>query len=175
MLLVDRRHSRRKIGSWRPRPGAHTEFHTLCSGGQDQAAGSPLMQTEAERLLEAGIATGLETFADFLSEIGWVRDRINRTICHQVGSAHRKRMLEALLLDPSRDFTSFERLGNTGSVALPITLALAAEQGVLAAGDQVSLLGIGSGINSVMMGLDWQHALVGTETAPAPAIAGAGD
>ncbi len=64
-------------------------------------------------------------------------------------------------------------LGNTGSVALPITMAMAAEQGLLTAGDQVALLGIGSGINSLMIGLDWQHSLVETAGVASPAIAAA--
>jgi 3-oxoacyl-[acyl-carrier-protein] synthase-3 len=34
------------------------------------------------------------------------------------------------------------------------------EHGRLAAGDRVALLGIGSGINVLMLGLDWQKSLV---------------
>ncbi|HEX4142573.1 MAG TPA: 3-oxoacyl-ACP synthase III [Pirellulales bacterium] len=181
VLLVDRRLSRTQNRLLAATARANTQFHQLCCSGQDEAVAdgmSPLMRTDAERLLEAGIATGAETFATFLAEVGWDRDQIDRTFCHQVGSGHRKRMLEALALDPARDFTTLETLGNTGSVALPITMALAAEQGVLTAGDQVALLGIGSGINSLMIGVDWQHAPVRTAESPAveadlPAIAGA--
>jgi 3-oxoacyl-[acyl-carrier-protein] synthase-3 len=34
-------------------------------------------------------------------------------------------------------------------------LALAATQGAIKAGDKVALLGIGSGINSLMLGVEW--------------------
>jgi acyl-CoA:acyl-CoA alkyltransferase len=133
-----------------------------------------LMRTDAERLLEAGIATGAETFTAFLAEAGWDPAEIDRTFCHQIGASHRKRMLDALGLDLVRDFTTLEFLGNTGSAALPITMAIAADQGVLSSGDQVAMLGIGSGINSIMIGLDWQHTLLadGAEI-PTPAVAGA--
>ena len=180
VLLTDRSLSRTQNRLLSATARAHTQFHQLCCSGQDEAVAdgmSPLMRTDAERLLEAGIATGAETFATFLTEIGWDRDEIDRTFCHQVGSGHRKRMLETLSLDPARDFTTLEFLGNTGSVALPITMAMAAEQGLLSAGDQVALLGIGSGINSLMIGLEWQHSLVsaaeGPVETPAAAIAAA--
>jgi 3-oxoacyl-[acyl-carrier-protein] synthase-3 len=53
---------------------------------------------------------------------------------HQVGRAHRKLLLERLALPPERDYPVVEFLGNTGAAAL---------------------LGIGSGLSSVMLGLEW--------------------
>jgi 3-oxoacyl-[acyl-carrier-protein] synthase-3 len=67
-------------------------------------------------------------------------------------------MLETMRLDPAVDFTTMETLGNTGSVAVPVTMALAVEQGHFARGDRVAALGIGSGINCLMIGIDWQGA-----------------
>ena len=49
------------------------------------------------------------------------------------------------------DFETLPRLGNTGSVALPITMALGVERGRLEKNDRVAMLGIGSGINSLML------------------------
>jgi 3-oxoacyl-[acyl-carrier-protein] synthase-3 len=143
---------------------AHTHHHDLCQGGhRENASGGAqlLMQTDSERLLTEGIATGLATFERFLIESGCSRDALDKTICHQVGGAHRKLMLQSLGLPPERDYCTFPWLGNTGSVALPVTLALAAESGFLAAGDRVALLGIGSGINCLMMSVQWQRSLVG--------------
>ena len=72
-------------------------------------------------------------------------------------------MLESLNLDTQRDFCTYPWLGNTGSVALPITMAIGLERGHGRAGDKLALLGIGSGINSVMIGVRWQKTLVGGE------------
>lgn len=144
---------------------ARTQFHQLCQSGQDEAVGSgmqPLMDTDAEKLLEEGVATGIETFRDFLRDTTWDVDEIQATFCHQVGSAHRKRMTESLGLDPARDFNTFPWLGNTGSVALPVTMAIGLERGRVRPGDNVALLGIGSGINSLMLGVRWQKSLVGS-------------
>ncbi|HEY2412594.1 MAG TPA: 3-oxoacyl-ACP synthase III [Pirellulaceae bacterium] len=141
---------------------AHTTHHELCAGGH--AAGSGigsqiLMQTDSEQLLAEGLAAGIETFSQFLKASAWDRERIDKTICHQVGGTHRRMMLESLGLTPERDYATFPWLGNTGSVALPITLALAIEGGFIDEQEHVALLGIGSGINCVMLAVDWQRSL----------------
>jgi len=128
---------------------ARTEHHQLC-----QSAGlETFMQTDSEALMKQGIATGAQTFEPFLAETGWQRSDIDKTICHQVGLAHRKLLFEALGLETSLDFATLETLGNTGAAALPLTLALALEAGHIGAGDRVALLGIGSGINCQMIGV----------------------
>ena len=135
---------------------AQTEHHQLCrSEGLES-----FMRTDSEQLLHEGIATGVATFSRFLEESGWRSDKIDKTICHQVGVAHRRMLFDALDLEPRIDFSTFDKLGNTGAVALPLTLALALEAGHVQAGDQLALLGIGSGINCQMFGVRWQESRV---------------
>jgi hypothetical protein len=38
-------------------------------------------------------------------------------------------------------------------------MAMGAERGRLRTGDRVAMLGIGSGINCLMLAVEWQHAL----------------
>jgi 3-oxoacyl-[acyl-carrier-protein] synthase-3 len=135
-----------------------TTQHDLCqSRGLEK-----FMQTDSEELLKRGIAAGAVTFERFLAAAGWEPDDINRTFCHQVGVAHRKLMFESLGLDPKIDFATLQTLGNTGAAALPVTMALGVEQGRLKKDDHVAMLGIGSGINCLMIAVDWQEATVGT-------------
>ena len=63
--------------------------------------------------------------------------------------------LETIEMDLAKDFTTLETLGNTGSASLPVTLAMGEEQGVLQKGSHAALLGIGSGLNSLMLGIEW--------------------
>jgi 3-oxoacyl-[acyl-carrier-protein] synthase-3 len=136
---------------------ARTRCHDLCVSDSDSAGAGmqPLMETDSERLMAEGIATGATAFERLLTESGRHRDELDRTVCHQVGSRHRVAMLEAMGLPAERDSISFPLLGNTGSVALPLTLAWAAQCGELEVGSRLALLGIGSGINSVMMTARW--------------------
>jgi len=142
---------------------ANTEYHDLCHSGCDEAVASgmqPLMETDSEKLMYEGIATGVETFKEFFNETGWSHVDLDKTVCHQVGLAHRKMMLDELGISPPIDFTTVQWLGNTGSVALPITMAIALEQGHIQPLDNIGLLGIGSGINCIMLALQWQKSLV---------------
>jgi acyl-CoA:acyl-CoA alkyltransferase len=145
---------------------AHTSHHALCQGGHaEPAAGGNgtashiLMQTDSERLLAEGLATGVATFEQFLAAGGLAVGDLHKTVCHQVGGTHRKLMLQSLGLPAERDYITYPWLGNTGSVALPVTLARAVEAGFVAEDDRVALLGIGSGINCLMLAVDWQTTL----------------
>jgi len=113
------------------------------------------MNTDSERLMRDGIAIAQETFGEFLAAAGWQRDTLHKTFCHQVGRAHHRLLFESLGLDQSIDFATYEWLGNTGSAALPVSASLGIEQGHLARGDHVGLLGIGSGINCLMLAAEW--------------------
>lgn len=166
VLLVHRRLSRTQNrlthAVWR----ADTAHHALCHSGRDEAVAGgmrPLMQTDSEALLQEGIRAGAETYARFLAATGW-QEGPDKTFCHQVGTAHRRRLLETLGLCAEADFSTVQWLGNTGSVALPVTLALGAERGHLSPGDRVGLLGIGSGINCLLLAVDWQQPLPGRGT-----------
>jgi 3-oxoacyl-[acyl-carrier-protein] synthase-3 len=131
-----------------------TEYSELCQG--DAAGGDGLeMQTDSEQLLLAGVDVARRTWIAFEKETGWKDAAIDRYVCHQVGSAHRRRLYEALGFNSSRDFSTFETLGNMGSVSLPATLAKAVECGAVVEGNRVALMGIGSGINCMMLALEW--------------------
>jgi acyl-CoA:acyl-CoA alkyltransferase len=132
---------------------AATGHSDLCQG-DTQGAGLA-MQTDSERLLDAGIGLARETWAEFAGAPGWGAGSIDRFITHQVGSAHRRRLFESLGLDTGRDFSTFATLGNMGSVSLPATLSAAIDADAVREGSRVALLGIGSGLNCLMLGLEW--------------------
>jgi 3-oxoacyl-[acyl-carrier-protein] synthase-3 len=110
--------------------------------------------------MHEGVALASEAYDHFLVESGWLPEQVDKTFCHQVGIAHRKLLFERLGLNTQIDFSTVEYLGNTGSVALPMTAAIGIEQGHLKRDDRVALLGIGSGINVVMLAVQWQKSLV---------------
>lgn len=138
---------------------AATQFNDLCRGNDDTGAGSeswsPLMNTDAETMMREGCKLAGETWSAAKNILGWNNDDVSRVFCHQVGQMHRKLLYETLGLDPGKDFSTLEFLGNTGAASLPSTLALGVEEGCLKPGDKAALLGIGSGLNSLMLGLEW--------------------
>lgn len=138
-------------GAWR----ANTAHVDLCLGNQTGQA-TTLMETNSEELLYRGVETAKLTWQDFSAEAGWGAEAIDNFFCHQVGTAHARMLFEQLGLDPSRNFATLAMLGNVGSVSAPITLAMAIEQGVYRPGRKGALLGIGSGINCLMLGVKWE-------------------
>lgn len=133
------------------------EHHALCRWGIEQVDGvhRPFMSTDSGAVLKHGVELGRRTWHSFLAEMGWAGGEVDRVICHQVGSGHQSSILKALDIAPEKDFTTYEYLGNIGTVSLPITAAIAHERGFLQRGDHVGFLGIGSGLNCMMLGLKW--------------------
>ena len=134
------------------------QYHRLCMwGGDTETAGDGqhFIETDAMGILSNGVQLGQATFEQFRKELGWDRSRPDRIVCHQVGETHQKHILRAIGMTEDRDFTSFRHLGNIGSVSLPLTAAIASEREFLARGDTVGFLGIGSGLNCLMLGISW--------------------
>jgi acyl-CoA:acyl-CoA alkyltransferase len=131
-----------------------TSGSDLCQGdtqGQEHLQ----MQTDSEQLLKQGVALAKDTWGDFCESLNWDKTTPQHFITHQVGQAHRRLLYENLDLPLERDYSSFESWGNVGSVSLPLTLSLAKDEHQFKSGDKIALLGIGSGINCMMMGLQW--------------------
>lgn len=137
---------------------AEPRHHNLClwgvgpdgKGGYQQS-----MSTDGVNVMNNGVELGKITWDAFLQDTGWSNANIDQVICHQVGSAHQSMILKVLGLPAEKDFTTYEFLGNMGTVSLPMTAALAVERDILLAGDKVAFLGIGSGLNCMMLAVEW--------------------
>ena len=134
-----------------------TSHNQLCEG--DTSGNALEMQTDSEALLEAGIKVAKNAWASFVKESGWTHETADRVFTHQVGKAHTRALFEALNLDLKKDYSTFEFLGNVGSVSCPITLAHAIEKGAFTVGEKATLLGIGSGLSSLMMAIEWKKEI----------------
>ena len=128
---------------------SEAKHHKLCLWNRDS------MKTDASAVLKHGVALGQSTWQAFERELGWTAQGVDKVVCHQVGAAHKSAVLGALGIAVEKDFPAYEYLGNMGTVALPVAAALADERGFLMPGDKTAFLGIGSGLNCIMLGLQW--------------------
>jgi acyl-CoA:acyl-CoA alkyltransferase len=130
-----------------------SEFSDLCEG--DTSSDARLtMATDSEKLMNEGVGLAFKTHEVFGEKFpAWSDTECDKYIGHQVGLAHRKLLFEKLNLNIDKDYSTFESLGNIGSVSLPVTLAKARENEIVKKGDRVTLMGIGSGINCMFMAL----------------------
>ena len=138
-----------RYAAWR----ANTSYNNLCQGGS--RAATTLMATDSAELMKRGVETAHAAWLDFVAVSNWQGSDIGRFFCHQVGRVHAALLFETLDLDPARNFETLSDLGNVGSVSAPITMAIGIEQDTLLSGQRAAVLGIGSGINCLMLGIDW--------------------
>jgi 3-oxoacyl-[acyl-carrier-protein] synthase-3 len=147
---------------------AAPQHHGLCQWGLTTAAAlgdrlgegvlhyaRQFMSTDSVSVLKFGVDLGLKTWKAFLLRLGWAAETIDKVICHQVGAPHRDTILKALGISGDKEFSTYPYLGNIGTVSLPLTAALAEEREFLRRGDRVGFLGIGSGLNCLMLGVEW--------------------
>lgn len=132
-----------------------TNHNNLCEG--DSSGNQLEMLTDSEALLAAGIKVAEVAWSSFKIASGWDAETPDCIFTHQVGKAHTRALFEALELDLKKDYGTFEFLGNVGSVSCPITLAHAIESERFKPGQKAALLGIGSGLSSLMMALNWEY------------------
>lgn len=115
----------------------------------------PDMRTDYEGVLKNGLRLAPDTWEAIKHELNWSNSAVDKFFTHQVSAVHSKLLFEALGLDAAKDFSTVGYLGNIGSVSLPITAAIGSEQGRIVPGDTVAMLGIGSGLVCLMLGLEW--------------------
>ncbi len=134
------------------------KYYDLCHWGiEEKPCGvfRPIMLTDAVSVLKHGTELGLRTWKKLLEKLDWADSGVDKVICHQIGSEHRELMLKLMEIPKEKDFSTYEYLGNMGTVALPVTAALAEERDFLKPGDRIGFLGIGSGLNCIMLGWEW--------------------
>ncbi|MFZ9888258.1 MAG: 3-oxoacyl-ACP synthase III [Myxococcota bacterium] len=123
---------------------AATMHSRVCVGTWEQ------MRTDAPKLLSEGVALAERTWQAAVETFGWSDASLRQYICHQVGAGHLATLMKRLALPVEKAFPTYPELGNMGSIAVPCTLRLALDDGVIGRGDAVALMGIGSGLNCSM-------------------------
>ena len=128
---------------------SQTQNHDLC------VAQPTWMRTDSSTLLSEGLKTIAAAWKGFKVELGWTSEMVDKMFTHQVSEKQRVMGIEMLGLPQGIDYPTLTYLGNIASVSAPISMALAIEDGFLNDGDRVVMVGVGSGINSIILGLQW--------------------
>jgi 3-oxoacyl-[acyl-carrier-protein] synthase-3 len=124
-----------------------TEHRQLCMG---DARG---MQTDSVQLLREGVALASRTWSEVRETLGWSGEDVSMFAMHQVGKAHHDAVTRALQVEAARSPPVYGWLGNVGSCGVPVTASTIRDRGLVRAGESVALMGIGSGLNCMMLGL----------------------
>jgi 3-oxoacyl-[acyl-carrier-protein] synthase III len=128
---------------------AQTQHNGLC------VAQPTWMRTDSTALLKEGLKAIAAAWKGFQRELGWTNDMVDKLFSHQVSEKQRLSGLQMLGLPEGRDYPTLTYLGNIASVSCPISMAIARDEGFLQDGDRVAMVGVGSGINSIILGVQW--------------------
>ncbi|WP_243730460.1 3-oxoacyl-ACP synthase III [Nesterenkonia salmonea] len=126
---------------------AATQHHGLCVGDHRG------MFTDARGLLDGGLELVMDAWKDARSHFDW--QQMDSYVTHQVSSLHTSSIIKAAKLDKKRVPVTYPELGNVGPASLPITLAREANAGNLFTGARVLCMGVGSGLNTAMVEIQW--------------------
>lgn len=124
---------------------AATEYNQLCMGDLEG------MRTDSRALLEAAVELAVATWSDAGAVFDW--SDLDLYVIHQVSKVHTEAISTALKIRPDRVPQTFPTRGNIGPASVPFTLAMSAEN--LIHGNRVACMGIGSGLNSAVIEIEW--------------------
>lgn len=125
---------------------AGTEHHELCVASMQD------MRTDSAGLLENGIGLILDTWKD-ANDAGLDFKSIDHVIPHQVSMVYTRNFSKITGVGMERIPVSFPDWGNIAAEAVPMTLANIQDD--VAPGERVLLMGVGSGLNTAMMEVQW--------------------
>ncbi len=166
--LVTKSSGKRSLTPLASACASHSEFADLCEGNADfcvadyvfdkitkLADKSPIMRTEARKLIQTAAQVGKKVWNSLQTVIGWSSNMIDRIICHQVGKHVNESWYQIVGLDKSKEITIYPEFGNMGSVALPAALILSVERNLVTKNQNVLTLGFGSGLNAIFTAWKW--------------------
>jgi len=149
MVLTSKKRSRTGHRFLGGKALAATEFNHLCIGT------STKMTTDPARLLAEGVKLARRTWSAVHADVDLRPSVVREYALHQVGKANHQAVLKALDVPSDRALVVFDDHGNVGACGVPLTVAISRERKRFGSGDRVALMGIGSGLNVSMMGIQW--------------------
>ena len=142
------------------RASEHSEGHRI-TGGISRSASQhkelcigdlTLMQTDSRALFTAGIELASQAWRDALSD-GWDFAGADWFIAHQTSVVHLQALAKVLGVSIDQIPMTLPTFGNLSSAAVPFTLAK--QLPLIKSGQQVMLMGIGSGLNTSFAEIIW--------------------
>jgi 3-oxoacyl-[acyl-carrier-protein] synthase III len=126
-----------------------TQFNQLCIGTATS------MKTDAPRLLAEGVALAQRNWIKARTSLEIEPHQIKSYALHQVGRPNHDAVIKALEVPAEQAIRLYPHLGNVGAAGVPLAMSESLNENRFDEGDTVMLMGIGSGLNTQMMRVEW--------------------
>jgi 3-oxoacyl-[acyl-carrier-protein] synthase-3 len=113
------------------------------------------MVTDAPKILEAGMDLTLKIHQLAIAELNWNTAQFDEFAIHQIGKVHTKMFRKMLGIESRKLMETYPKYGNMGPASLPFVISKLETTGRLVTSKRLAIVGIGSGLNSMMMDIQW--------------------
>ena len=125
---------------------AGTQHHELCVGSVGD------MRTDTKALLTNGLKLVVDAWSEAEAD-GFSWTDAERVITHQISTPYTEAFVNSVGVDPQRVPITFDQWGNVGPASIAMTLSDESKR--LNGGDKVVALGVGSGLNTLLLEFEW--------------------
>jgi 3-oxoacyl-[acyl-carrier-protein] synthase-3 len=126
-----------------------TQHHALSVGNYEGG------RTDSQALLIGGLECAEEGWAEAAAAFDWNVADVDLFAIHQVSKVHTDMLVDLLKFEPERVPKIYPQYGNTGPASVPTVLSKEVDAGRVTSGDQIMLVGMGSGINAAAFEVRW--------------------
>ena len=135
--------------------GRHWELSTVLGGGSRYGAAPERMffECRSTKLQQLAVTRIPALVTDVLMKLDWALDDVALVVPHQVSRSVIERVASLLGYPLDRCMVTLDRFGNTAAASIPFALDLAIEEGRVAAGDKVLLVGGAAGFSAAVIPL----------------------
>ena len=105
-----------------------------------------LMTMDGQAVFRFAVATIPRCVRELLDKTGLTMEQLDWVVCHQANERILDASARRLGCAPEKLFKNLDRYANTSAASIPIALDEMREQGLLAAGQRMALVGFGGGL-----------------------------
>jgi 3-oxoacyl-[acyl-carrier-protein] synthase-3 len=137
--------------------GSHWRLSTVLFGGTLMGRDDSRWYFEADSaaLQNLALSTLPELLTKTAADIGWTPEDLAFVVPHQVSWSIIEGLASALDFPTERCLLSLDMFGNTAAASIPLALSLADEQGRIARGDKVLIIGGAAGFSAAALPVIW--------------------
>jgi 3-oxoacyl-[acyl-carrier-protein] synthase-3 len=128
---------------------AAAENNRLCCAWNDRG------YTDAPKLLKAGLTLCLHTISKAIGELNIQLSQFDEFAVHQISKVHASAFKKMVEVESNKILFIYENYGNMGSVSTAFSISKLIECNRLKSGKKLAVIGIGSGLNCMVMDLQW--------------------
>ncbi|MFD4376451.1 beta-ketoacyl-ACP synthase III [Streptomyces sp. NPDC058486] len=136
-------------------PGGGSRQRAAAAADPAAPPADPYFRMRGREVFRHAVTRMADSSRAVLDRTGWEPESVARFVGHQANSRILHAVADQLGMDRERVVVNLDRVGNTSAASIPLALADAVEDGLLAPGDRVLMSAFGGGVTWGSTALVW--------------------